>query len=406
MRHLIACFALTLVVAAAPVAAQDAFDGGAEASVDPREASGWPREASLLARINEIRQQAGAAPLQRDAGLDTAARVHSTEMAAADQLMHVSPTTGTPIDRVHAAGHDTGEVAENVAMHATAPEAQQALEASDAHLANMLNPRFTHVGLSVAPDENGVYVTQVFARLEAQPAAAQPAAAPTAPPIDVPAIVAAVPPIVADAVVPPASVSVPVPPISVEATVAPPASAAPAAPAVATAAGTPGQVLTVRTPEGATVGYWVCSSARWWYYPLPSGATSGQLQADLSVTGAPPGYGACAPGASGPVAIGGAAPAYGAPVTGPTYAAPRVATPGAYAGPTGGYGGPTGGVYGAPASAYGPGYGPSYGYRPGPVYVQPRVVGPTVIGPWGGVRVVGPQPYPARRYGRGVIVVR
>jgi hypothetical protein len=388
MRHLIACFALTLVVAAAPVAAQDAFDGGAEASVDPR-------EASLLARINEIRQQAGAAPLQRDAGLDTAARVHSTEMAAADQLMHVSPTTGTPIDRVHAAGHDTGEVAENVAMHATAPEAQQALEASDAHLANMLNPRFTHVGLAVAPDENGVYVTQVFARLEAQPAAAS-----TAPAVEVPAVVAVAPPVVAEAVVPPASVSVPVPPISVEATVAPPVPAAPAGPQVATAAGTPGQVLTVRTPQGATVGYWVCSSARWWYYPLPSGATSGQLQADLSVTGAPPGYGACAPGASGPVAIGGAA------VTGPTYAAPRVATPGAYAGPTSGYAGPTGGVYGAPASAYGPGYGPSYGYRPGPVYVQPRVVGPTVIGPWGGVRVVGPQPYPARRYGRGVIVVR
>jgi uncharacterized protein YkwD len=125
---------LTLCLTVGPVvaAAQDAFDGAAEQA--------------LLDRINEIRQQAGSGALTRDARLDAAARQHSAEMAAVGQLMHVSPHTGTPIDRVHAAGLETDEVAENVAMHADATSAQQALEASDAHLANMLNPRFTAHG--------------------------------------------------------------------------------------------------------------------------------------------------------------------------------------------------------------------------------------------------------------------
>jgi hypothetical protein len=149
--------------------------------------------------------------------------------------------------------------------------------------------------------------------------------------------------------------------------------------------GAPGQVVTIRSPQGATSGFWVCGSGRWWYYPLPTGTTSGQLQADTSVTGSPPGFGGCAAGAAGAVAIGGAPPP------------------------------PAGGV---PAAAYGhAASGSVYGARGGAVYVAPRVVQPGVIGPWGGVRVVGPQPYPARPYaprpyygpqpyGRRVIIVR
>jgi hypothetical protein len=365
MRHPLAA-ALTLVftLVAAPLAAQDTDSAG---------------EASLLDRINAIRAQAGAGPLVRDGGLDAAARVHSAEMASADQLMHVSPTTGTPVDRVHAVGHDTGEVAENVAMHTGVAEAQEALEASDAHLANMLNPRFTHLGVSAVRDESGVYVTEVFARIEAEPAPVEAApveaapveaapveAAPAAPAPAMPGVVA--PAIVAPAIVAPAAAPI----------------VAPAQPGASGAVGAPGQVVTIRSPQGATAGFWVCGSGRWWYYPLPTGTTSGQLQADTSVTGSPPGFGGCAPGASGAVAIGGAPRAGGVPAA--VYGSA-----------------PSGGVYGARGG--------------GAVYVAPRVVQPGVIGPWGGVRVVGPQPYPARPYaprpyygpqpyGRRVIIVR
>jgi hypothetical protein len=369
MRHpLAALLTLVLTLVAAPLVAQDVDSAG---------------EASLLDRINAIRAQAGAGPLARDGSLDAAARVHSAEMASVDQLMHVSPTTGTPVDRVHAVGHDTGEVAENVAMHTGAAEAQQALEASDAHLANMLNPRFTHLGVSVVRDESGVYVTEVFARIEA-PAAPEAApvapaiAAPAAPMLEAPAVTApsmAAPTVAAPTVAAPTVAA----PTVAAPTVAAPAIASPAAGAI----GAPGQVVTIRSPEGATAGFWVCGSGRWWYYPMPSGTTSGQLQADTSVSGSPPGFGGCAAGAAGAVAIGGAPSGGGVPAA--AYAAP------------------SGGVYGARGG--------------GAVYVAPRVVQPGVIGPWGGVRVVGPQPYPARPYaprpyygpqpyGRRVIIVR
>lgn len=349
MRHLVSSLLLAaalagglplvgMVVSPTSVAAQDAFDAGGESAV--------------LDRVNEVRQQAGAGPLLRDAALDSAARTHSLDMASADQLMHVSPTTGTPIDRVHAVGHSTGEVAENVAMHSGALEAQQALEASDAHLANMLNPRFTHVGIAVARDESGVYVTQVFARIEAPvaPAPSEPAA-PSEPVVVAPPVA----PVEAPGVVPQA----PVPQVDAQ-------IETPTAPAGQM--GAPGQVITMRTEQGATTGFWVCGSARWWYYPLPAGTTAGQLQADLTVVGSPPGYGGCAPGASGAVAIG--APAAARPV------------------------GPTGGVYGAPASAYGT--APQAG---GPVYSRPRVVVPGSVGPYYGAQPYGAQPYGAQPYG-------
>ncbi len=330
MRHLVASLSLCLVaLVAAPVGAQDrGFDAGGESAV--------------LDRINEIRQQAGAGVLARDPALDSAARTHSLDMAAADQLMHVSPTTGTPIDRVHAVGHSTGEVAENVAMHTGALEAQEALEASDAHLANMLNPRFTHVGVAVARDESGVYVTQVFARIEA-PVAQAPS----------------------EPVVPP---QVQAPQVQAPQVQAPQVQAVPAPLAPSGQTGAPGEVVTVRTEQGATVGFWVCGSARWWYYPLPAGTTAGQLQPDLAVVGSPPGYGTCAPGPSGAVVLG--APAGTRPV------------------------GPTGGVYGAPASAYG-----AAPYAGGPAYSRPRVVVPGSVGPYYGAQPYGAQPYGAQPYG-------
>lgn len=406
MRHL----ASTSVLVLGLLASSGAFPSSAPfASVAHAQDFDAAGESALLERLNEVRRQAGAAELVRDGALDQAARVHIADMAQLQQLMHVSQTTGTPIDRVRAAGHDIGEVAENVAQRASASEAQEALEASDAHYANMLNPRFTHVGLAVVRGSNGVYLTQVFARIE--PAAPAPQPAPAAEPaVSIPVA------------------PVPVAPFGTTDPIAPAPQAAAAAPLLAPmpaegVVGSPGQVVSVQSQAGATLGHWVCSGGRWWFYPQPAGTAAGQLQADLSVSGSPPGYGACAPGASGPVSIGGgasAAPAspataYAAPTTGtyaaPTYSAPRVAQPAGVIVPWGTaqpqYGQPQP-YYGQPQPYYGqpqPYYAPPPTYAPPPRYYAPPprvyapapVYGPRVRGP----RVVGPQPY-----GRGVIVVR
>ncbi len=218
-----------------PVLAQDHDSGG---------------EQSMLEAINARRAAQGAPPLSRDARLDAAAVRHSAEMAEHNVLEHVSEGSGTPADRVHAAGLAIDEIAENVAMHNDTASAQQALEQSEPHLANMLNPRFTHVGLASVRDERGHYITQVYGRVESAPEAAGPE----------------LPHIIAPESAPPPSA---------------PAQSPPAA----------GVQVLVPPATRSVAGYWVCSDNRWWYYPMPAGAQAGQqLQADTSVTGGPAGY--------------------------------------------------------------------------------------------------------------------
>ncbi len=317
-------------------------------------------EDAMLARLNELRAAQGLSPLAREEHLDAAARRHSHDMADHDQLMHVSETTGTPTDRVHAAGVATDEIAENVAMHHDTAQAEATLEASPPHLANILNPRFTHVGLASILDGDGTYVTQVFGRIEA--------GAPSTPPPMIPPSVTDATPTVAPMVTPSLTVETPVPPptpsASGQALVIPPSSSG---------------VVTVPPARPGVAGYWVCGSGRWWYYPIPAGATGGtQLQPDLSLSGPPPGYeGACGGG---------------------TYAvAPRATPPVYQPAPS----------YPYPSPSYPPSYSPPRYGPPGRVTVTPGVV----IGPWGGgIRVqVAPAPMyapapvyvtPPRVYGR------
>ncbi|MCB9592513.1 MAG: CAP domain-containing protein [Sandaracinaceae bacterium] len=132
-------------------------------------------EAAMLTQINALRAESQLAPVERLDSLDAVARAHSAEMAQTGQLAHVSDATGTPEDRVQAAGVGAARVTENVASHRDTASALAAVLASPAHRQNVLDPAVTHVGLGSARSEQGVFVTQVFAGLPA------PAAAPEAP---------------------------------------------------------------------------------------------------------------------------------------------------------------------------------------------------------------------------------
>lgn len=306
-------------------------------------------EVAMLARINELRAAQGLSPLVRDGRLDQAARAHSHDMADHQQLMHVSPTSGTPSDRVHGAGLSIDEIAENVAMHSDTAQAEATLEASPPHLANMLNPRFTSVGLAAILHADGTYITQVFGRVDGS--------APS---------VASAPVTVAPAL-PPPSVATPTitGPATATVTVAPPSTAAPSATGAAVVVPPSSSgVVTVPPARPGVAGYWVCGSGRWWYYPIPAGSSSGtQLQPDMSVTGPPPGYGAACGGGAYAVAP----RPYSPPQTVLTPPPPRMSTPvivepGLVIGPWGG------GVRVEVA--------PAPMYAPAPVYAAPpRVYG-------------------------------
>ena len=137
-------------------------------------------EADLVAAINNERTQRGLAPLTEDPLLNVTARIHSREMCSLSYFDHHSPTTGrrTPMDRyltsLRAWGKDKPEsalVGENIFYASTtdsvynASYAHISLMNSPGHRANILEPRFTSVGVGLYRDsQNRFWVTEMFLR--------------------------------------------------------------------------------------------------------------------------------------------------------------------------------------------------------------------------------------------------
>jgi uncharacterized protein YkwD len=127
-------------------------------------------ERQLYALVNRDRAAAGLWPLRRDPRLEEVARAHSQEMASTGQVGHVLPRTGSVSDRLARARLRPAMVAENLALAYDARQAQAGLMASPGHRANIMDPRFTLVGIGVVAGTHApgnpapqLYVTQVFA---------------------------------------------------------------------------------------------------------------------------------------------------------------------------------------------------------------------------------------------------
>jgi uncharacterized protein YkwD len=123
-------------------------------------------ETRLSTLVNEARARLGLAPLAVDAELRQLALAHDEDMVAHHFFGHVSPTTGTFDDRTRRANLRVAAAGENVAQAHDADTAHRSLMESPAHRENMVNPRFTHVGVAAVPDgdSGNVVVTLVFAR--------------------------------------------------------------------------------------------------------------------------------------------------------------------------------------------------------------------------------------------------
>lgn len=109
---------------------------------------------AVFARINALRAHAAVPPLQLDRDLSVLALDHAEDMATHDFFAHVSPTRGDLTARI------TGRAAftlagENLGEARGALAAQQAIEESPAHLQNLLDARFDHVGVALFPRNKG-----------------------------------------------------------------------------------------------------------------------------------------------------------------------------------------------------------------------------------------------------------
>jgi uncharacterized protein YkwD len=125
-------------------------------------------QADLLRMLNESRAQAGLPALEVDPRVEAVALAHSEDMVAHDFTGHESPTTGTPADRVRAAGLHSGLVLENIGRGYSAREIHDGLVASPGHHANLVNPDANVVGIGVVADESdgrtAFVATEVFLR--------------------------------------------------------------------------------------------------------------------------------------------------------------------------------------------------------------------------------------------------
>lgn len=122
-----------------------------------------PEEAQMLNLLNQERARNGLSPLAVDPTLTRLARLKSQDMIDKGYFGHNSPTYGSPFDMMRATGVTYSTAGENLAGASTVDKAFTALLMSPGHRANMLNPRFTRVGIGIMRGgPYGLMITQLF----------------------------------------------------------------------------------------------------------------------------------------------------------------------------------------------------------------------------------------------------
>ena len=118
-------------------------------------------EQEVVKLTNAERTKAGLAPFKTDDQLMAAAREKSQDMQSKNYFSHTSPTFGSPFDRMKALGITYKSAGENIAQGQRTPqEVVQAWMDSPGHRANILNEKFTHIGVGYV--KSGNYWTQQF----------------------------------------------------------------------------------------------------------------------------------------------------------------------------------------------------------------------------------------------------
>lgn len=106
---------------------------------------------NVLELTNVSRNNSGLPELALNATLSAAANAKAKDMLEKQYFAHVSPDGITPWSWIKGAGYTYTVAAENLAVHYTSTEAMQdAWMASPSHRANILDSRFTEIGVGIA----------------------------------------------------------------------------------------------------------------------------------------------------------------------------------------------------------------------------------------------------------------
>lgn len=123
--------------------------------------------AVVVKLTNEERASINAAPLQRNATLDAAAKLKAEDMAKNEYFAHFSPTGVSPWHWFDQAGYVYAHAGENLAIHFTdSSEVVEAWMDSPTHRQNIVNGLYTEIGVGTAKGKfdgyDTVYVVQLF----------------------------------------------------------------------------------------------------------------------------------------------------------------------------------------------------------------------------------------------------
>lgn len=129
-------------------------------------------EQALLDQTNEFREKKKRGPLSFNSILQNAAADHSMDMLKKNYLSHFSPKGKSVVDRVSHYTKVQTDLGENIhtirsSQGLTDPQAIAATmikdwEGSPSHRENLLNKKFTQLGVGCASDGSQIFCTQVF----------------------------------------------------------------------------------------------------------------------------------------------------------------------------------------------------------------------------------------------------
>jgi uncharacterized protein YkwD len=110
------------------------------------------QERQVLDYTNQIREQQGCGPLRLDSSLVEAAGKHASDMVRRHYMDHNNPDGQDPGDRMAAAGYHGSGWGENIAAgYDSAQKVVAAWMQSDGHRKNILNCKFTSIGVGYDP---------------------------------------------------------------------------------------------------------------------------------------------------------------------------------------------------------------------------------------------------------------
>jgi uncharacterized protein YkwD len=120
----------------------------------------------VLDILNDERAAQGLDPLVFHVEASDVAYAHCVDMDERDFFSHTNPDGDSPGARLAAAGIANSGWGENIAYgYGTPASVMVAWMNSSGHRANILNSRWTHVGIGVHVAPGGPWWTQVFLRL-------------------------------------------------------------------------------------------------------------------------------------------------------------------------------------------------------------------------------------------------